>query len=139
MSPEQLTEQLYAALRKPLAVKVPVFRVDQLSRLSGGAVNETWRLEWGDTPLILRRRPFSADSVDNLEGNILGLSLKDEAAVIQLATAAAVPVPEIYAVFDEAHPVGAAFLMDFIPGESIPQRWLTDVNFEAARDRLAVE
>ena len=139
MSPEQLTEQLNAALRKPLAGKVPGDRVDQLTRLSGGAVNETWRLKWGDTPLILRRRPFSADSVDNLEGNILGLSLKDEAAVIQLATAAAVPVPEIYAVFDAAHPVGEAFLMDFIPGESIPQRWLTDVNFEAARDRLAFE
>ena len=40
---------------------------------------------------ILRRRPFSADSVANLEGNILGLSLVDEAAVIRLATSTEVP------------------------------------------------
>ena len=75
MSPEQLTEQLNAALRKPLAGKVPGDRVDQLTRLSGGAVNETWRLKWGDTPLILRRRPFSADSVDNLAVSYTHLTL----------------------------------------------------------------
>ena len=56
-----------------------------------GANNETWRLMWGSTSLILRRRPFSADSIDQLEGNILGLSLVDEAAVIQLATSTSVP------------------------------------------------
>ena len=99
-----------------MAGKVPGDRVDQLTRLSGGAVNETWRLKWGDTPLILRRRPFSADSVDNLEGNILGLSLKDEAAVIQLATAAAVPVPQIYAVFDASASRWRGFPYGFHPG-----------------------
>ena len=116
MSPEQLTDLLNTALSERLAGKIPGEEVMQLERLSGGANNETWRLKWGSTPLILRRRPFSADSIDQLEGNILGLSLVDEAAVIQLATSTSVPVPDIHAVFDATHPIGEAFLMGFISG-----------------------
>ena len=84
MLPEQLTEHLNIALPPLLADKLTGTGVTDLERLSGGANNETWRLTWGDTPLILRRRPFSAGAVANLEGNILGLSLLDEAQVIQL-------------------------------------------------------
>ena len=93
MSPDQLTALLNTALTEHLSGQIPGEEVMQLERLSGGANNETWRLTWGSTPLILRRRPFSADSIDQLEGNILGLSLVDEAAVIQLATSTSVPVP----------------------------------------------
>ena len=123
MLPDQLTALLNTALSERLAGKIPGEEVIQLERLSGGANNETWRLMWGSTPLILRRRPFSDDSIDQLEGNILGLSLVDEAAVIQLATSTSVPVPYIHAVFDATHPIGEAFLMGFIPGESITQKW----------------
>ena len=139
MSPDQLTALLNTALSERLAGKIPGEEVMQLERLSGGANNETWRLTWGGTPLILRRRPFSADSIDQLEGNILGLSLVDEAAVIQLATSTSVPVPDIHAVFDASHPIGEAFLMGFIPGESIPQKWLVDDTYEVARSRLAFQ
>ena len=93
MSPDQLTALLNTELGESLAGKVPGEQVTQLERLSGGANNETWRLTWGSTPLILRRRPFSADSIDQLKGNILGLSLVDEAAVIQLATSTSPELP----------------------------------------------
>jgi aminoglycoside phosphotransferase (APT) family kinase protein len=63
----------------------------------------------------------------------------DEAAVIQLATSTSVPVPKIHAVFDATHPIGEAFLMGFIPGESIPQKWLVDDTYEVARSRLAFQ
>ena len=139
MSPDQLTALLNTALSEHLAGKIPGKELMQLERLSGGANNETWRLTWGGTPLILRRRPFSADSIDQLEGNILGLSLLDEAAVIQLATSTSVPVPDIHAVFDASHPIGEAFLMGFIPGESIPQKWLVDDTYEVARSQLAFQ
>jgi aminoglycoside phosphotransferase (APT) family kinase protein len=126
MSPDQLTALLNTELGESLAGKVPGEQVTQLERLSGGANNETWRLMWGSTSLILRRRPFSADSIDQLEGNILGLSLVDEAAVIQLATSTSVPVPEIHAVFDATHPIGEAFLMGFIRARAFPRNgWLT--------------
>ena len=85
--------------------------------------------------LILRRRPFSPDSIDQLEGNILGLSLVDEAAVIQLATLTSVPSPKSTGL-DATHPIGEAFLAGFIPGESIPQR-LVDDAYEVARRQLA--
>jgi aminoglycoside phosphotransferase (APT) family kinase protein len=139
MLPEQLTEHLNIALPPLLADKLTGTGVTDLERLSGGANNETWRLTWGDTPLILRRRPFSAGAVANLEGNILGLSLLDEAQVIQLASHTAVPVPTVYGVFDEQHPIGEAFIMAFIGGESIPQRWLTEATFAPARDQLAYQ
>jgi aminoglycoside phosphotransferase (APT) family kinase protein len=139
MTPDTLTKLLNDNLRQSLAGTLAGDGVSGLTRLSGGANNETWKLAWGDTPLILRRRPFSADSIDSLEGNILGLSLVDEASVIQLASATAVPVPAIHAVFDSDHPIGEAFLMGFIPGESIPQRWLTDAAFEEGRGKLAFQ
>ena len=139
MTPDTLTKLLNDNLRQSLAGTLAGDGVSGLTRLSGGANNETWKLAWGDTPLILRRRPFSADSIDSLEGNILGLSLVDEASVIQLASATAVPVPAIHAVFDGDHPIGEAFLMGFIPGESIPQRWLTDAAFEEGRRKLAFQ
>ena len=139
MLPEELTEHLNSSLPPLLADTLEGTAVTDLERLSGGANNETWRLSWGNTPLILRRRPFSAGAVANLEGNILGLSLVDEAQVIQLASKTAVPVPTVYGVFDEHHAIGEAFLMGFIPGESIPQRWLNDANFAHARNKLAYQ
>lgn len=139
MTPEELITALNLALTPLLSEQIKGTEVTDLERLSGGANNETWRLLWGETPLILRRRPFSADSVPDLEGNILGLSLVDEAEVIQLAGRTAVPVPQIHTVFSSDHPIGEAFLMGFIPGESIPQRWLSDAQFEGAREKLAYQ
>ena len=54
MSPDQLTALLNTELGESLAGKVPGEQVTQLERLSGGANNETWRLMWGSTSLILR-------------------------------------------------------------------------------------
>jgi aminoglycoside phosphotransferase (APT) family kinase protein len=79
MSPEELKALLDSALPEHLRETISGNHVSQLTRLSGGANNETWQLQWGETPLILRRRPFSSNAVAELEGNILGLSLVDEA------------------------------------------------------------
>ena len=139
MGPEALAEHLNRVL-EGLAIDHPIgTRVTNLTRLSGGANNETWRFTWHETPLILRRRPFSAESVENLDGNILGLSLVDEAHIIQLAAEAAVPVPHIYTVLETSHPLGESFVMAFIPGESIPQQWLKAGAFSSARKGLAYE
>ena len=139
MEPEALAEHLNLVL-EGLAIDHPVGTcVTNLTRLSGGANNETWRFTWHETPLILRRRPFSAESVDNLDGNILGLSLADEAHIIQLAAQTGVPVPHIYTVLETSHRLGESFVMAFIPGESIPQQWLNADAFNSARKGLAFE
>ena len=139
MEPEALAEHLNLVL-EGLAIDHPAgTRVTNLTRLSGGANNETWRFTWHEASLILRRRPFSAESVENLDGNILGLSLVDEATIIQLAAQAAVPVPHIYTVLKTSHPLGESFVMAFIPGESIPQQWLNASAFSSARKGLAYE
>ena len=139
MEPEALAEHLNLVL-EGLAIDHPVGTcVTNLTRLSGGANNETWRFTWHETPLILRRRPFSAESVDNLDGNILGLSLADEAHIIQAAAQTGVPVPHIYTVLETSHRLGESFVMAFIPGESIPQQWLNADAFNSARKGLAFE
>jgi len=137
MKPEALAEHLNRVLEGLEIDHVVGTRVTHLTRLSGGANNETWRFTWYETPLILRRRPFNAESVEGLDGDILGLSLVDEAAIIQLAAQTAVPVPHIYTVLEASHPLGEAFIMAFIPGESIPQQWLNAAEFDAARNGLA--
>ena len=63
MSPDQLTALLNTELGESLAGKVPGEQVTQLERLSGGANNETWRLMWGSTSLILRRHWVSGVSL----------------------------------------------------------------------------
>ena len=137
MTPDRLSDLLTEDLARDSLAELSGSTITGLTRLSGGANNETWRLNLGDSPLILRRRPFSADSVAALEGSILGLPLADEAAVLTLANETAVPVPRIYRIFEATHPIGEAYLMGYIEGESIPQRWLTDERFGSARANLA--
>ena len=136
MTPEKLSELLNMTLPECLGDEFEGSKLTDLIRLSGGANNETWSLRWGEKHLILRRRSLSPESAKQLEENILGISLSDEASVIQLVSETAVPVPKIHAVFDQNHPIGEAFLMAFIPGESIPNRWLTTEVFNEARGKL---
>ena len=69
----------------------------------------------------------------------MGLSLADEAHIIQLAAQTGVPVPHIYTVLETSHRLGESFVMAFIPGESIPQQWLNADAFNSARKGLAFE
>ena len=108
--------------------------IEGLTRLSGGASRETWRLDavGGDGtrhPLILRRDPPGRPSRPG------GMTL--EALSIRAATAAGLRVPEVLA-HSEAPSAWetAGLVMRVVDGEALARRILRDDEFAVARDRL---
>ena len=135
------TEDVASILETELrSVQGSVGPLSGLRRLSSGANNETWTFDWGDSPLILRRRPFSeeesaaAGAVDEL-----GLALCVEAQVLRLAHDAGVQAPEVVLGFDQHHALGESYVMERLPGEALPLRWLSSPDYAEAREQLAYQ
>ncbi|MEL6323300.1 MAG: phosphotransferase, partial [Pseudomonadota bacterium] len=113
-------------------------RVSNLKRLSGGASQETWRftVETADGDVadrILRRAPNGqADARSEA-----AISLSGEAELIKAVGRAGVPVPPVRHICSEADDLGSAFIMDFVPGETLARRILRDDKYTTARGHLA--
>ena len=118
-------DALLPGLQSVLGAALPVAgasaAVHALRRLSGGASQETWAFDWGDAsasrPLILRRAPPGAAQRDR--GNP---GLAAEAALIQHAGPAGVPVPQVVLVLQPQHGLGDGFIMQRLPGEALGRR-----------------
>jgi aminoglycoside phosphotransferase (APT) family kinase protein len=95
--------------------------VSGLSRLSGGASQETWAFDiarnGGGIPLILRRAPPGAEHRG--DGNP---GLAAEAELIRRVGAAGVPVPAVVAVLQPGDDLGDGFVMARLPGETLGRR-----------------
>lgn len=102
-----------------------------LRRLSGGASMESWRFDWGDEPLILRRLPVGLNR-DDAAIDSASLSLADQADVIELAGKHGVTVPAIRARLTPADGLGEGFVMACAPGEALPQVLLRDADYASA-------
>ncbi|GHE62782.1 tyrosine protein kinase:aminoglycoside phosphotransferase [Camelimonas fluminis] len=110
--------------------------VVDMTRLSGGASQETWafRAVGGsavDVGLILRRAPGGWRQADGAAG------LETEAAVIRAAGAGGVPVPEVIHVLAPEDGVGRGFITRRVEGETIARKILRDAEFAQARTFLA--
>lgn len=110
--------------------------VTGLRRLSGGASKESWAFDLttasGEIPLVLRRAPpearfASAGTID----------LGSEAALLRLARAARVPVPEVLFELPADSDAGQGFAMRRIEGESVGTRILRSEALAGARADLA--
>jgi len=116
--PDALAAGLAALLAPPGGAPVAVGSV---SRLSGGASQETWAFDatiGGQLqPLILRRAPPGAELRGN--GNP---GLAAEAELIRRAGAAGVPVPAVVAVLQPQHQLGDGFVMARLRGETLGRR-----------------
>jgi aminoglycoside phosphotransferase (APT) family kinase protein len=114
------------------AVGEPV-EVGDMARVPGGASRETWsftvRMPDGNASrFVLRRDPPGAA--------VSGLRL--EAALLEAATRAGVPVPRVLAAGDGATELGTAYLiMEFVEGETIPRRILRAEHLAEVRPILA--
>jgi aminoglycoside phosphotransferase (APT) family kinase protein len=86
-----------------------------LTRLTGGAVMESWRFACGDEAFVLRRAP----SLAFMEGRPYGHPT--EAALIEAARAKGVTAPEVVAVLEEADGLGSGFVMHALPGTADPK------------------
>lgn len=127
----QLADRLAAVVRaRSGEAKV---RVENLTRLSGGASRETWSFDLlhddgRREPLVLRRDPPGAPRA----------GMSREAAAMRAAASAGVPVPGLVAASDDPAEVGSAFLvMERLEGETIPRRILRDPELAAVRSQLA--
>ncbi|MGA9278841.1 phosphotransferase family protein [Ilumatobacter sp.] len=99
-------------------------RVDDLTRLSGGASRETWRFVADGRPLVVQRQRA---------GDIRDMMV--EARVVAAAARAEVPVPTLVA--SEHNEDGSAFMIvEAIEGETIARKIQRNDEFEHARTLL---
>lgn len=118
--------------------------IADLKRLTGGATKETWlfsaRIGDANMPLVLQlstpRAPLSPDDALAALPRVVG---KDDAALMMAAASAGVPAPPIRAVLAPEDGIGAGYIMDFVPGETIARRILREPPFAPLRARFAEE
>ena len=102
--------------------------VTDLVPMLGGASRETWAFDLDGRAFVLRRDPPGAPR---------GGAMEREAALLQAAVKAGVPVPEVLAASDDPSPLGAPWLvMTRLEGETIARRILRDEAYVAARTQL---
>ena len=110
-----------------------------LTRLTAGASMESWAFEAQGRPLILRRAPGGLETNVGLGG----IPLATEAALVRAAREHGVTAPDVVRVFDSDSPVGAAYVMERLPGEALPFRLFKDERLapvlNALPERLARE
>ena len=107
--------------------------LEAFKRLSGGASQETWALYGGDHSAILRRAPGGTSNARSSAA----IGLPAEAALIEAAKGAGVPVPDVLHVLSEADGLGDGFLMSRVLGETIARPILRNDEFAQARTVLA--
>jgi aminoglycoside phosphotransferase (APT) family kinase protein len=98
--------------------------VTDLQRMLGGASRETWSFRLAGRALVLRRDPPGAPRAG---------AMRREAALLQLAGDAGVPVPSIVAAGDDF------IVMSRLAGETIARRILREDMYGAARSRLTAQ
>lgn len=107
--------------------------ISGLTRLSGGASQETWSFDADGRGFILRRAPGGVPIAASAEG----IGLAAEAAVIDVAARAGAPTPQVERVCGWDDGLGAAYIMRRLQGETTPRKILRDEAFAVARGRLA--
>ncbi|MFT5691685.1 MAG: aminoglycoside phosphotransferase (APT) family kinase protein [Oceanicoccus sp.] len=109
-------------------------------RLSGGASQETYRLEILTTigSRILALRRSSAGGFDETpEPGKPGLFA--EAQLFRLARQAGVPEPEVYYILQESDGLGQGFIMEWLDGEALGAKIARGNEFAAIRPKLAFQ
>ncbi len=112
-------------------------RIAALSKLGGGASKQLWafELELPEMPprqLVLRRNPPGAGQSTQALGSVAA-----EARLIRLADEAGVPVPDIAFVVPEGSPVGDAYAMERLEGETLGPRVVRLPELAEARSHMA--
>ena len=113
--------------------------VERIDRLSGGASQETYRIDvrlaYGRRTLALRRALGGANDA-RLEGQV---GLRTEAKLMRVAKANGIPEPEVIAELAPGDGLGDGFVMEWLDGETLGKRVNTAVALADARRTLALE
>ncbi len=113
-------------------------RLVKAERLSGGASQETYRLEIADgggveRTLAMRRAPGGM-KVEPTPGHP-GLDV--EALLMRSAREVGVPEPEVFHVLDDTDDLGDGFLMEWLDGIALGARVVRSPDLEEIRPKLA--
>jgi len=107
-----------------------------ITRLSGGASQETWSFDiahaGAPTGAILRRAPKGYGAAPSRAAG-----LEAEARLMQLAHEAGLPSPEVMHVLTAEDDLGTGFIMKRIEGETIARKILRDAQYASVRPALA--
>src|SRR5215467_10660827 len=135
-----MAADLLSDLKRALSPSLPGLQhIERLTRLSGGASQETWSLDAvcaGETiPLILRRSPGGVPRL--VTETSTSVPLETEAIAIEASRAAGVRAPRVRYVLKESDAIGQGYVMDRLPGETIARKILRDKEFDSVRPDLA--
>ncbi|MCZ6644253.1 MAG: phosphotransferase [Gammaproteobacteria bacterium] len=113
--------------------------LESVVRLSGGASQETYRIEirCPDDKRILAMRRAPEGAYNEARTDRPGLA--GEAQLMRSARAAGVPAPAVYYVLTRADELGDGFIMEWIDGEGLGARIVRRPEYEHLRPILAYE
>jgi aminoglycoside phosphotransferase (APT) family kinase protein len=137
-----MTDDFKPALERALLKGLHGFaHITSMTRLSGGASQETWAMDVVVRDhlmqLILRRAPGGIPRTTGTSAN--SVPLETEAIVIEAARAAGVAAPRVRYVLQPEDKAGVGYVMDRLPGETIARKILRDAAFDDIRPDLAYQ
>ena len=108
-------------------------KIKQLVPLTGGASADINRIILANEDELIVRRTLSQ------EKSVMAIPKILEAKIQKVVKKNGAPVPEVIFEFSEGEEIGEGYVMEAIPGETIPRKILRDVKFATAREKLPFE
>ena len=108
-------------------------KIKQLIPLTGGASADINRIILANEDELIVRRTLSQ------EKSVMAIPKILEAKIQKIVKKNGAPVPAIIFEFSEGEEIGEGYVMEAIPGETIPRKILRDVKFATAREKLPFE
>ena len=130
-----MSQDLEKVLTQKLSEESIAGEIFDLEPLTGGASKEIWKFELktkAQTEKYILRRG------SGIEGP-LAIKTSDEAKIQKIVKSLGASVPEIVSVSSLEEPLGDAYIMKFVEGESIARKILRDDEYKNALKNLAFE
>jgi aminoglycoside phosphotransferase (APT) family kinase protein len=108
-------------------------KIKQLIPLTGGASADINRIILANEDELIVRRTLSQ------EKSVMAIPKILEAKIQKIVKKNGAPVPAIIFEFSEGEEIGEGYVMEAIPGETIPRKILRDKKFATAREKLPFE
>lgn len=117
--------------------------IGDLRRLTAGATKTTWMFDAQTgaktEALVLQLSNSPAAATDKDPPRLPRVSARDDAALLVAAARADVPSPPLRAVLTPDFELGDGYIMDYVPGETIPRRILREPCFAPLRSSFAAQ
>jgi aminoglycoside phosphotransferase (APT) family kinase protein len=108
-------------------------KIKQLIPLTGGASADINRIILANDDELIVRRTLSQ------EKSVMAIPKILEAKIQKVVKKNGAPVPAIIFEFSEGEEIGEGYVMEAIPGETIPRKILRDEKFATTREKLPFE